>query len=868
MAEKVYLIDGMSHIYRAYHAIQGLSNEVGLRTNAIYGFTNMLRKLIREETPGYVGVAIDLSGPTVRHEQYKGYKATRRPMPEDLAEQIPYILQVCQVLRIPVLSFQGYEADDVIGTLAVQAVAQGLEVVIVTIDKDMFQLVSDRISILDTRTITRLNPQKVAEKFGVKPEQVVDVLSLMGDSSDNIPGAPGIGEKGARQLIQAYGSLDNLLAHSEEVSRKTYRESLQKNGELIRQSQHLLTIYKDLPLQLNLQDLRLSEPDHEAAQNLFTQLEFTSLLKEFLPARKAPRIKYSSLEGAPELQKLACRLEGKRAALALDFSESYLEGPLRGISISVDSQEVFYLSQKVLESREKQVALLLEKPRQWVVHDLKPLYFFAGRRRWVIDQECLDSMLMAYLMTPNENNFSLEFLGQKYLQHGIRQRQGEKDKLSKSEQIDAFCERAVVTLQLSEVLNSHLQEKNLDRLLREIELPLVQVLAAMEKQGVKVDCNCLRAMSQQMEQEVGLLTRRIYDLAGEEFNINSPRQLANVLFEKLNLPLAKKTRKAGHYATGMAVLDELAESYEIARLILDYRELSKLKNTYLDIFPQLVNAGTGRIHTCYNQMVAATGRLSSSNPNLQNIPIKSKLGRKIRRAFITEPGYQILAADYSQIELRVMAHLSGDQALITSFCRGEDIHGRTGREVFGNTTVMDPHELRRRAKAINFGIMYGLSAFGLAQSLKIDRQQAQDFIDHYFLKYRGVKNWIDHTLQLAREKGYVRTLLGRIRQIPEIHSRNWNLRNFGERTAINAPIQGTAADLIKKAMVTIYQEMLDRKLQSKMIMQVHDELVFEVEDSEVELMKFLVREKMEHAADLLVPLSVDLAVGKSWFEAK
>ena len=329
MAEKVYLIDGMSHIYRAYHAIQGLSNEVGLRTNAIYGFTNMLRKLIREETPGYVGVAIDLSGPTVRHEQYKGYKATRRPMPEDLAEQIPYILQVCQVLRIPVLSFQGYEADDVIGTLAVQAVAQGLEVVIVTIDKDMFQLVSDRISILDTRTITRLNPQKVAEKFGVKPEQVVDVLSLMGDSSDNIPGAPGIGEKGARQLIQAYGSLDNLLAHSEEVSRKTYRESLQKNGELIRQSQHLLTIYKDLPLQLNLQDLRLSEPDHEAAQNLFTQLEFTSLLKEFLPARKAPRIKYSSLEGAPELQKLACRLEGKRAALALDFSESYLEGPLR-----------------------------------------------------------------------------------------------------------------------------------------------------------------------------------------------------------------------------------------------------------------------------------------------------------------------------------------------------------------------------------------------------------------------------------------------------------------------------------------------------------------------------------------------------------
>ena len=869
VAEKLYLVDGMSHIYRAYHAIQGLTNSKGLPTNAVYGFTNMLRKLIQEEEPDYLAVAIDLPTPTVRHEQYKDYKATRRPAPEDLIEQFPYVMQVCEVLRIPVISYERFEADDVIGSLARKAVDCDLEVVIVTIDKDMFQLVNRRVTVLDTRKMVRFDPEKVQEKFGVLPDKVTDVLSLVGDSSDNIPGAPGIGAKGARQLIEEFGSLDALLAARDKVSRKTYRESLQQNEALIQQSRKLVTIYDDLPLELNLEELRQSEPDIEAARTLFGELEFTALLQDFLPSRTEVNVQYKKVEGLEDLRKLGQQLNGVEAAIFLDFpTGEYLEGPLHAISVSSRVGEGWCISGNLLEEVPEEVAALMNKPKKWFTHDLKPIFFFAKRYGWELQGNLLDTMLMAYLLNPNQNDYSLEMLSPEYLRQRFGKGKEGKGQLFESDCIFTLCEQADTILQLSTVLSSQLSKKELESLFNEIEIPLVQVLARMEETGIRLDGGLLETMSDKAEVEIVRLTQAIYEVTGEEFNINSPRQLAHILFEKLNLPVIKKTRKAGHYATGVEVLQELSKTYDVAQLILEYREITKLKNTYLDALPRLVNPSTERIHTSFNQMVAATGRLSSSGPNLQNIPIKSALGREIRRSFVAEDGYKILAADYSQIELRVMAHLSGDTVLTESFSKGEDIHERTAREVFGMSAMMDPQRFRRHAKVINFGIMYGLSAFGLGKSLNIDRKQAQEFIDSYFEKYNGVKAWIEETLSEVYQTGYVKTLFGRIRQIPEIHSKNGTVRNFGERTAINAPIQGTAADLIKKAMVSIDREIIERKLGSKLLLQVHDELVFEVKDSEVEEMLELVREHMEGAAKLAVRLEIDMAVGSSWFDAK
>jgi DNA polymerase I len=858
----------MSHIYRAYYAIQGLTTKKGQPTNAIYGFTSMLRKLIKEEQPQYLGVAIDLFGPTVRHEKYQEYKSTRRPMPADLTEQVPYILQVCEVLCVPVLSSQGYEADDVIGTLARKAVCQGLEVVIVTIDKDMFQLVNDDITILDTRTMSRIGKGEVEQKFGVPPEKVIDVLSLMGDSSDNIPGAPGIGEKGARQLIQEYGSLENLLAHRDEVPRKTYRESLQQNEPLILQSRELLAIHENLPLELDLDKLELCEPNVTAARELFRQLEFTALMEEFSPARVTVE-NYGTLDSEAAVRELSRRIQDREAGLGMiPRPELGPQAGLEGFAVSPQAEEAWFVDAALWERAPEAVLELFRSPRRWVVHDLKPLHSMPAVSDWISGLQFQDTMLMAYLLNPNQNDFSIERLSLEFLGHKTEAPAADKGELFRELQTRLLCGRADAALQLSQLLRPKLEELNLLPLLEEIEIPLVGVLADMERVGVRVNCDLLHGMSAEMEIDIEALAAQIFDLAGGAFNINSPRQLAEVLFDKLNLPLSRKTRKAGHYATGVEVLEELAAHYDIARLILNYRELCKLKNTYLDALPRLVNPSTGRIHTSYNQMVAATGRLSSSNPNLQNIPIRSALGRKIRRAFVADPGFRILAADYSQIELRVMAQLSEDAVLQDSFRKNEDIHERTAREVFGMNAVMDPAEFRRHAKVINYGIMYGLSAFGLAQNLKIDRHEAQQFIDAYFVKYRGVKRWIERTLSEVREKGYVKTLFGRIRPIPEINSKNWALRSFGERTAVNAPIQGTAADLIKKAMISAHKEIASLGLRSRMIMQVHDELVFEVEETEVELMRELVRKNMEQAAPLHVPLQVDLAIGDSWLEAK
>ena len=856
---KLYLVDGMSHLYRAYYAIRGLSSKSGRPTNAIYGFTNMLRKLIEEEKPAYLAVAMDTSGPTVRHEQFENYKATRRPMPDDLREQVPYLSQVCQVLRVPVIAYPRYEADDIIGTLASKAAQAGLETVIVTIDKDMFQLVDDRITVLDTRRMQRLDSQGVEDKFGALPHQVTDVLSLVGDSSDNIPGAPGIGAKGARQLISQFGSLDQLLARRDEVKRKAYRESLQQHESQIRQSRDLVTIHRDLDLEFDLEELKLREPDQEATRQLFSELDFESLIPEFLPSSRDSEAHY---EETLQLRALGPRLQGAPAALAWD--EAIQEGG-GALGLSHGPSTGYWLPANTVQEQQAEFQALLEASELWCVHDFKTLLLGCRKQDWPLPARACDTMLMAYLLEPNRNDYSLGKLALGYL--GLKL-EPPSESLFDDSVLRHQAERADLTLRLYHQLQPRLVEQGLQSLLEEIEMPLVEVLASMERVGVKLDCDLLKQMSQQMESTIAVLSQRIFELAGEEFNLNSPRQLAAVLFEKLQLPVAKKTRKAGHYATGVEVLEKLAAEHEIAGKILEYRELSKLKNTYLDALPKLVDPATSRIHTSYNQMVASTGRLSSSNPNLQNIPVKSAQGREIRRAFVAEPGFRILAADYSQIELRVMAHLSQDPVLVDAFARGEDIHQRTAREVFGMAAIMDPGLYRRHAKVINFGIMYGLSAFGLAQNLKISRKEAQQFIDSYFQRYRGVKAWIDKTLAETRRSGRVSTLFGRIRQIPEIHSKNWNLRSFGERTAINAPIQGSAADLIKKAMVDIHRELQRRQVASRLILQVHDELVLEVAEDEIDPVSELVKTRMEQVEELGVPLKVDMALGSSWYEAK
>ncbi len=861
MASKLYLVDGMSHVYRAFYAIQGLTARDGQPTNAVYGFTNMLRKLISEEKPEYLGVAVDVPGPTIRHEKFADYKATRRPMPDDLIVQIPSILEVCSVLQVPVLSHQGYEADDVIGTLTQKATAAGLVVVIVTIDKDMYQLVDDRVTILDTRNMDRLDADRVEEKFGVPPKLMVDVLSLVGDSSDNVPGAPGIGAKGAVQLISEYGSLDRLLEHRDEIKRKTYRESLQNFEDQIRDSQELVTIHRDLPLELNLDDLRMTEPNQEEARRLFSDLEFVSLLEDLLPQRTADEANYRQISSWAEVADL--NLENRSLAVQVSSHGQTLDG----LGFSLEKGEGYWLEDSLLATP----ARFLEWASGagvWVSHDLKILVNFC-QDRWLHPAGRLqDPMLMAYLLNPNHKDFSLSKLAIEYLHYRYDPAPGGQQDLFSQQDGRVLAEASDLALQLTQALEPKLTELGLIPLLEEIEIPLVRVLAEMERTGVQVDSALLSQMSSVRKAEIAELEARIFELAGIEFNLNSPKQLAEVLFEELGLPQPRKTRKAGHYSTGVEVLEKLGQEHEIAQRILEYRELSKLKSTYLDALPRLVNPESGRIHTSYNQMVAATGRLSSSNPNLQNIPIRTESGRQIRRAFIPEDGFEMLAADYSQIELRVMAHLSGDEVLVDAFRKGEDVHARTAREVFGPIADLEPSEFRRRAKVINFGIIYGLSAFGLAQSLTIGRKEAQKFIDEYFERYRGVKKWIEQTLEQARTQGYVTTLFGRIRPIPEIRSRNWNLRGFGERTAINAPIQGTAADLIKKAMVAISEALASSSSKARMILQVHDELVLEVPKEEIDEVAQLVRSKMEEAVQLDVPLKVDLAKGPTWFDAK
>jgi len=903
---RIFLIDTMSFIFRAYHAMsrqRPMSTKTGLPTAATYVFVNMLRKLRDDFSPEYLAAVFDVGAPTIRNQQaeaittirkfdiktqtfkesqYGGYKANRAEMPGDLVQQIPYIRRALEGYRIPILQLEGYEADDVIGTLARKAAAESYTVYVVSSDKDMLQLVNDRVCVLNPPKDNLIcDAAKVEETLGVPPSKVVDVMALRGDSIDNIPGAPGIGDKGSVELIRRFGSVEQAMDRAAEVEKKTYRESLQNNRDNILYSKQLVTIDTDVAVELDVAAMKMGEPDVEALQELFRELEFSSLLKELLPVIEVKEGDYREIRTKAEFEDYL-KDSGKHAALAfavpaenaenenaenaseenespvpqsglLDLKPPDMPGqdaPVAkrmAVSNAPGAGAMVTLEDRALADRVKS---LLEDPAvSKTVHNLKSAtHYFSGQGIALAGVEH-DPMLYSYLLDPTYSSHSLPEVALRRLNL----------KLSGN-----LAEAADITGRLAAALRQDVDDLQLTSVYEKIDAPLVPVLARMEDAGVKIDTAVLGEMSVKLQREAETKAREIYECCGAEFNISSPKQLGDILFNKLALPIPVKYGKGKKISTAVDVLEGLAEDHEVPRMVLEYRQLTKLKSTYIDALPALIRSQSGRVHTTFGQTGTATGRLSSTNPNLQNIPIRTELGREIRAAFIAEPGHVLLAADYSQIELRLLAHYSKDKLLVEAFRRADDIHTLTASQVFGVPPLMVTPDHRRMAKVVNFGIVYGLSAFGLSQRLGIETGEARKFIGAYFEKYSGVRAFIDATIEQTRRDQKVKTLFGRIRPIPDINSKNATQRGFAERTAVNTPLQGTAADLIKLAMIRIDDEITKRKLKSRMTLQVHDELVFEVPESEIETMKPLVREQMENAHRLEVPLRVEIGVGANW----
>jgi DNA polymerase I len=794
-------------------------------------------------------------------------------MPGDLAQQLPYIRRALEAYRIPILELGGYEADDVIGTLARKAVEQSYSVYVVSSDKDMLQLVNDRIHVLNPPKDNLIcDAAKVEEILGVPPERVIDVMALRGDSIDNIPGAPGIGDKGSVELIKRFGSVEQALERAAEVEKKTYRESLQNNRDNILLSKKLVTIDCAVPIELDVNAMKLGEPNVEALRDLFTELEFSSLLKELLPVVEVSEAHYTEAKSAADVEAvlktassagaLAVAVEAESEVaeeeteqeesetgmLALTSEPLTMERP-RDIAISSTHGTAVTISSAAEEATSKLKAALADESVPKAVHDYKSATHVLERQGITIAGVDHDPMLYSYLLDPT------------YSSHRIADVALRRFNLKLS---GTLPEAADITGRLATALRREVEEAGLLKLYEEIDLPLVPVLARMEHAGVKIDRAALAEMSSRLEREIDAKAKEIYQHAGIEFNISSPKQLGDVLFNQLNLPKPVKYGKGKTISTAVDVLEGLAESHDVPRMVLEYRQLTKLKSTYVDALPALLNPASGRLHTTFGQTGTATGRLSSANPNLQNTPIRTELGREIRAAFTAEPGHVLLAADYSQIELRLLAHFSKDPLLVEAYRRGDDIHTLTASQVFGVPPLMVTPDHRRQAKVVNFGIVYGLSAFGLSQNLGIEPGEAKQFINAYFERYGGVRAFIDRTLEEARREGKVKTLFGRVRPIPDINSKNANLRGFAERTAVNTPLQGTAADLIKIAMIRIDAALRKRGLKSRMTLQVHDELVFEVPEAEIEVMRTLVREQMEKVHPLTVPLLVEIGVGSNW----
>lgn len=886
-AKRLYLIDGYSTIFRAFYAIRGLSTSTGDPTNAIYGFINMLRKLLREEEPALLGIALDVGRATVRTEAYAEYKANRAPMPEDLKAQMPAIRRAIEAFRIPILELERYEADDVIGTLGRKAQDAGYDVTIVSADKDLFQLVGERVSLLHTGREKTYDPALVEQDFGVPPEQVVDVLALVGDKVDNVPGVPGIGQKGAQTLIREHGNLQALLEAAPELKRKAYREGLRDHADQALLSRELVTIHTDLDVPFEPEALKMESPDYEALADLCREFEFWSLLKELESESGGPEIEPAVVLDSVEAFEAAARETGSRIAVGVVFRRG---GAAAGLSFAAveegagDDVEVGrarfvgFESADLREATAAQVrAWLADAGLELIGHDLKEVVRLCPHRdgRPEVAARLVDTMLMAYLVRSAVRSFGLAEVALDRLHYSVATAaDAGLDEPVATLGDDAglrlyAAEQAVLPALIRSALAEQWQESPGARdIYEKIESPLLPVLAAMEEEGIELDAGVLAEMSRRLELDSGDLAEEIFDLAGERFNIQSPAQLGVILFEKLGLPVLGRTRKTKKYSTGADVLEQLAQrGFDLPARVLQYRELTKLKSTYVDALPHLV-AADGRLHTRYHQAVAATGRLSSHDPNLQNIPIRTDIGRQVRRAFRARDGYRLLVADYSQIELRVLAHISGDEALIDIFQHGGDIHRSTAATVFGVAPALVTDEQRRASKTINFGIIYGMSAFGLARALGIARGEAQTFIDAYFERFPGVRAYTEQTLASAEETLQVETLYGRVRYIPDIKSRNRAVRENARRMAVNARIQGTAADLLKLAMIAVDRRLRAELEASRLLLTVHDELVLEAPTAAMDALASLVREEMEGVADLRVPLVVDMDSGPDWYEAK
>ncbi|MBV9611532.1 MAG: DNA polymerase I [Acidobacteriaceae bacterium] len=847
---RLFLIDSFGFIFRAYHArarsgAPPMRTSRGLSTEAIYIFHNMLRKLTTSYKPQYIAAIFESSEPTFRSASFAAYKANRTEMPHDLGEQIPYIRRTLEAMNIPILQFPGYEADDVIGAIACREPQKPLEVIIVSSDKDMLQLVNNRVFMLNPMKDDEFyDAVKVEQFMGVKPSQVADLLALKGDSIDNIPGAPGIGDKGARDLIERFGSVEALLAQASEVERKTYRESLLNNRDQVMLSKQLATIDTKVPIEWDLGALRAQPPTNSALKALYKELEFFSLLKDLAPEDDSATRDYGTLADAASVAEwLANRPEETPLAVALDLTNAFA-----GLSYRIGQGRAvpFAVLDAVRPALESETI-----PK--IVHDAKAFLVSSSEIGLEPRNLAEDVMLFSFLLCADPGACSPEALAERFLDRKLNA---------------AAEQQAETTLAVADLLRPQLEQQELGNVYRDIDLPLAPVLARMEMAGIRIDTGALAELSTRLTERVEKIAQEIYDLAGHPFNINSPQQLGKVLFEEMALPSPVKYGKGKIISTAADVLEGLAPAYPVAQLVLDYRQLTKLKGTYIDALPQLIRPSTGRVHTTFNQTGAATGRLSSSNPNLQNIPIRTEEGREIRAAFVPEPGWELVVADYSQIELRLLAHMSADPVLVEAFTRHEDIHTRTAAEVFKVDPLMVNADMRRAAKAVNFGIVYGQTPFGLAQTLCIDRKEAELYIRRYFERYAGVREFIDRTIAEVRQTGVAKTLLGRRRPIPDMQSRNPAARSFAERTAVNTPLQGTAADLIKLAMIRIARRIAEEKLVSRMLLQVHDELVFEAPPAERERLQDLVKAEMQGVYELAVPLVVDAGSGPNWRDAK
>jgi DNA polymerase-1 len=886
--ETLYLLDGSSYIYRAYFAIRHLSSPKGFPTNALYGFTQMLLKVMKERTPTHVAVIFDAGKMTFRNELYPLYKATRSLMPDDLVQQLEPIKEMVRAFNIPALEALGYEADDIIGTIARRCEAQGMACVVVTGDKDLMQIVSENVTLLDTMKEKSIGITQVLEKFGVGPARVVDVLALWGDASDNIPGVPGIGEVTAKKLLQEFGSLDQVLARASEVKGKN-GDRLVEFADQARLSRTLATIDCAVPIDYSIDDFAVSPPDNQRLAALFREYGFTGLMKDLISSSTLSAEKYHLVLDEVTLRDLVADLSAAKV-VAIDLESTSLnpmDARIVGFALCLKPHEAWYIpvghrylgapkqlsEQRVLELLRP---LLVDPRLAKIGQNIKYDYQLLLRAGVKMEGIWCDSMLAAYLLNSARlsqglDSLALEFLDHKMISYAEVTGKG-KAQLNFAE-VDLeraavySCEDADVAFLLQEILLPKVRAKGMERLFFETEMPLVEILAEMELCGVKLDIHLMKELSSRFGRQLLELESRIYELTGAPFNINSPKQLGEVLFVRLGLAVGKKTKGKTGWSTNVEELERLAEEHEVARLLLQYRSISKLKSTYTDALPKMVDLQSGRVHTSYNQAVTNTGRLSSSEPNLQNIPIRGEEGRGIRRAFIAEEGALLLSADYSQIELRVLAHMSGDQVLCDAFAAGEDIHLRTASEVFDILPTLVTPDMRRQAKVINFGVIYGQGAFSLAKELGVTPKQAKVFIDNYFERHSGARSFLDGCIKEAEVCGFVTTLLGRRLPIPDISSKNGNARSFAQRNAVNYPIQGSAADIIKQAMIKVTCRMRCVGVASRLIMQVHDELVFEVPAGERAVMEQLVREEMEGALSLAVPLRVDLNFGLNWSDA-